>query len=61
MKKLLRTILGITVALFVALGANCKSNERQPNSSNPNATNMEKILFVNGSPNRDGNTAALAK
>lgn len=22
---------------------------------------MEKILFINGSPNRDGNTAALAK
>ena len=24
-------------------------------------TKMEKILFINGSPNRDGNTAALAK
>lgn len=29
--------------------------------SNNNEVEMEKILFINGSPNRDGNTAALAK
>lgn len=61
MKEMLRTIIGLTAALFVALAANCKSNGHQPNSSNQNVRNMEKILFVNGSPNRDGNTAALAK
>lgn len=51
----------IAAALFVQLGANCKSaNEKQTTTTNKEEK-MEKILFVNGSPNRDGNTAALAK
>lgn len=51
----------VAAALFVQLGANCKSaNEKQTATTNKEEK-MEKILFVNGSPNRDGNTAALAK
>ena len=51
----------IAAALFVQLGTNCKSaNEKQTATTNKEEK-MEKILFVNGSPNRDGNTAALAK
>lgn len=51
----------VAAALFVQLGANCKSaNEKQTTTTNKEEK-MEKILFVNGSPNRDGNTAALAK
>lgn len=51
----------IAAAFFVQLGANCKSaNEKQTTTTNKEEK-MEKILFVNGSPNRDGNTAALAK
>ena len=51
----------IAAALFIQLGANCKSaNEKQTTTTNKEEK-MEKILFVNGSPNRDGNTAALAK
>lgn len=51
----------IAAALFIQLGANCKSaNEKQTATTNKEEK-MEKILFVNGSPNRDGNTAALAK
>lgn len=51
----------VAAVLFVQLGANCKSaNEKQTTTTNKEEK-MEKILFVNGSPNRDGNTAALAK
>ena len=51
----------VAAVLFVQLGANCKSaNEKQTATTNKEEK-MEKILFVNGSPNRDGNTAALAK
>ena len=63
MKKLflLKAAMLIAAALFVQLGANCKSaNEKQTTTTNKEEK-MEKILFVNGSPNRDGNTAALAK
>lgn len=34
---------------------------KKQSSNNDKEKNMEKILFVNGSPNRDGNTATLAK
>lgn len=63
MKKLflLKAAMLIAAALFVQLEANCKSaNEKQTATTNKEEK-MEKILFVNGSPNRDGNTAALAK
>lgn len=42
----------LSAVLFVQLGASCKDE---------NKNEMEKILFVNGSPNRNGNTVALAK
>ena len=50
------------IALFAALllvigGASCKNQKREVNMN----TNSKKVLFINGSPNRDGNTAALAK
>ena len=46
----------VAAMLFVGMGAVCKNE-----SINENKKDMEKILFVNGSPNSDGNTAALAK
>lgn len=55
----MRKVLALCVALlFTVAGAVCKANTP---ASNNNATKNEKILFINGSPNRDGNTAALAK
>lgn len=57
----MRKVLALCVALlFTVAGAVCKANTPASNSEN-NATKNEKILFINGSPNRDGNTAALAK
>lgn len=57
MKKLL---LLCTMLMTALTGAFCetKTSERM-NGSEGNKS--EKILFINGSPNRDGNTAALAK
>lgn len=51
--KSIITFLLLGVIAFSALAANLKKKER----------NMEtnKILFINGSPNVDGNTATLAK
>lgn len=51
----------LATALFVQLAANGKSAHGQQTTLTNKVENMEKILFVNGSPNRDGNTAALAK
>lgn len=48
----------LAVVLFIQVGASCKDAGK---NNHLNETQMEKILFVNGSPNRDGNTAALAK
>lgn len=45
------------VTMFAHLGASCKNDN---NSQTLNQNQMEKILFINGSPNRDGNTATLA-
>lgn len=57
----MRKVLALCVVLlFTVAGAVCKANTPASNSEN-NATKNEKILFINGSPNRDGNTAALAK
>ena len=44
--------------LMLVAGASCKRNNK---SMNNQIDKQEKILFINGSPNRDGNTAALAK
>ncbi len=38
----------------------CKSSKSE-SMKQTNTLQTEKILFINGSPNRDGNTAALAK
>lgn len=58
-KKLIKaTIIIITTLAFSQVSANCK-NEIEGNKNEETA--MEKILFVNGSPNRNGNTADLAK
>lgn len=50
------TIIIATLA-FSQISASCKNGIEANNKE----TTMEKILFVNGSPNRNGNTAALAK
>lgn len=52
MKKLFMLIVGMFA--FINCLA-CTSD------NNKNEEKMEKILFVNGSPNRDGNTVTLAK
>lgn len=44
--------------LMLLAGAACRTNNK---SMNKQTDQQEKILFINGSPNRDGNTAALAK
>lgn len=44
--------------LMLVAGASCKRNNK---SMNNQIDKQEKILFINGSPNREGNTAALAK
>lgn len=44
--------------LMLVAGASCKTNNK---SMNNQTDKQEKILFINGSPNREGNTAALAK
>ncbi len=54
--KIATTILAAMA--FSQISASCK-NELEANNNED--TTMEKILFINGSPNRDGNTAALAK
>lgn len=50
-------LTALTAALCVA-GAECKTDESVAPTSN-NDDNM-KILFINGSPNKEGNTAHLA-
>ena len=59
MKRVL--ILGIAlIACMAAMFAFCNSKvEKEMKNVKTNKT--EKILFINGSPNKDGNTAALAK
>lgn len=53
-------VLTICVTLlFAVFGAACKASNSTAMSNND--SKQEKILFVNGSPNRNGNTAALAK
>lgn len=41
-------------------GVACRANNSQTMTSNE-TNKTEKILFINGSPNRNGNTASLAK
>ncbi len=55
-------ILCTTLFMFFAATAFalCKSSNSK-NMKQANTQQTENILFVNGSPNRDGNTAALAK
>jgi putative NADPH-quinone reductase len=54
MKRLLLLIIALLSAITVA---DCKTKDH----STMNQDNTEKILFVNGSPRVNGNTAALAK
>lgn len=55
MKKILTLCV---MLLMLVAGASCKTNNK---SMNNQIDKQEKILFINGSPNREGNTAALAK
>jgi putative NADPH-quinone reductase len=57
MKKVLALFAAL---LFVVTAVNCKNKTSE--TMNGNVTNKtEKILFINGSPRANGNTAALAK
>lgn len=54
LKKLLFSVLAIILCIA---GANCVT---QPNNNQENNKDM-KILFINGSPNKNGNTATLTQ
>ena len=54
----IESILILVAALFSQFAVSCNNHNNEPMTKN---TKMEKILFINGSPNRNGNTAALAK
>ena len=55
----MKRILTLSAMLLTLVaGASCKANNK---SMEKQTGKQEKILFINGSPNRDGNTAALAK
>ena len=54
----IESILILVAALLSQFAVSCNNHNNEPMTKN---TKMEKILFINGSPNRDGNTAALAK
>lgn len=62
MKK--NTFGKITALLVIAfgawLGATCQNKQEKVNDMTQ-TKQTEKILFINGSPNRDGNTASLAQ
>lgn len=62
MKK--NTLGKITALLVIAfgawLGATCQNKQEKVNDMTQ-TKQTEKILFINGSPNRDGNTASLAQ
>lgn len=51
------------ILLAIALCATLATNGQSTSNNQPDTNNakMEKILFINGSPNRDGNTASLAQ
>ena len=53
-----RIVTLCAMLLILVAGASCKRNNK---SMNNQIDKQEKILFINGSPNREGNTAALAK
>ena len=53
-----RILTFCVMLLMLAVGATCKTNNK---SMNKQTDKQEKILFINGSPNKDGNTAKLAK
>lgn len=54
----IESILMLVAALLSQFAVSCNNHNNEPMTKN---TKMEKVLFINGSPNRDGNTAALAK
>lgn len=56
MKTLSTLLLGLTLLMSCTL--NAKENDK---TMTQKETTSEKILFINGSPNRNGNTAALAE
>lgn len=51
--------MALVVLFCTLLGANCKSENKSETAMKETAK-TEKILFINGSHNRDGNTAAMA-
>lgn len=53
-----RIITLCAMMLIIVAGVACKANNK---SMDKQTDKQEKILFINGSPNRDGNTATLAK
>lgn len=53
-----KLIMSVSAILLFFAGASCKANT---NNETINKDMSKKILFINGSPNRDGNTADLTK
>ena len=57
----MRKLLALCAALLlITTAVNCK-NKTSETMSNNEVNTTEKILFINGSPNVNGNTAELAK
>jgi len=57
-----KVTLFIVMLLTIVLGMQAIGEKKMNNSEKLSSVNKtEKILFINGSPNKDGNTAALAK
>lgn len=52
-----KIIMALMALLLCAVGINCNA---ESNNENTNENGMKKILFINGSPNKNGNTATMA-
>ncbi len=56
---MMRTMLRVVMAIVACLAMT--SCNAKPSGKHENNNEKMKILFINGSPNRDGNTAGLAR
>lgn len=58
---IMKKIMSLLAALLIASAGTACNAKTSAGTEGKQAAKTEKILFVNGSPNRNGNTAALAK
>ena len=55
-----RLVMSVSAILLFLAGASCKANTNT-NTETVNKDMSKKILFINGSPNKEGNTANMTK